>query len=181
MRQKLKELEAYSGIAIICVVLIHSNAYNLLKILHLKSYIEGPFYMRLVDNLIHASVPMFIFISGYKFALNDKNKVYKNLVSKKLRFIIKPFLVLSTIYILLKFMFNTNDVNLHIVLNQFLNIFKGYNIAFQLWYVPLYIFISMTYPILYRCIDNDLFRVITIIIVIILWYNWAALTGNLDT
>lgn len=181
MREKVKELDVYSGIAIIFVVLIHSNAYNLLKVLHLKSYIEGPAYMRLVDNLIHASVPMFIFISGYKFALNDKNKGYINLISKKIRFIIKPFLVLSTTYILLNFMFKRNDVNLYVVLNQFLDIFKGYNIAFQLWYVPLYIFISMTYPIIYKCISNDLFRLMIIIIFIGIWYNWAVLTGNLDT
>lgn len=50
-KQKLPELQVFSGIAILCVVLIHSNAYYLSNVLNLQAYTDAQFIVRLLDNL----------------------------------------------------------------------------------------------------------------------------------
>lgn len=73
----------FSGIAILCVVLIDSNSYYCKKVLNLESYLEAEFVVRLLDNFIHGAVPMFIFIAGYKYVLNNINDEYKGYELKK--------------------------------------------------------------------------------------------------
>lgn len=97
-RRRLSELNVLSGIAIICVVLIHSNAGYLLSVLKLKEYTDAGFSVRLLDNFIHGAVPLFIFIAGYKYALNNVEDEYKTYFYKKITRVAKPFIVLSVIF-----------------------------------------------------------------------------------
>ena len=80
MKKVLKELDIFSGIAILCVVLIHSNAFYLSNVLNLQSYKDATFSVRVLDNFVHSAVPMFIFIAGYKYALNNIDNNYKEYV-----------------------------------------------------------------------------------------------------
>ena len=61
---KLQELEILSGISIVFVVLLHSNAYYITHILNISSYIYGGFTENILSNLIFSAVPIFIFISS---------------------------------------------------------------------------------------------------------------------
>lgn len=165
---KLAELQVFSGIAILCVVLIHSNGYYLLNVLNLGSYLEAQFVVRLLDNFIHASVPMFVFIAGYKYSLNNINDEYKEYVLKKIKKIIKPFLVISMIYFIKNIIVNIDYFNnVRTIVIEFINIFRGYNAAYQLWYIPMYIFITLTYPILYRIFNNCKVRILMILVIIL--------------
>ena len=168
-KKKLPELQVFSGIAILCVVLIHSNAYYLLQVLNLQSYLDAEFVVRLLDNFIHGSVPMFIFIAGYKYALNNVNDEYKKYAFKKVKSVIKPFLVISMIYFIKNIIVNVDYFNnLKTIAIEFINIFRGYNTAYQLWYIPMYIFITLTYPILYKIFKNNKVRVLMIFIIILI-------------
>lgn len=167
---RLPELQVFSGIAILGVVLIHSNAYYLLHVLNLKSYLDGGFIVRLLDNFIHGSVPMFIFIAGYKYALNNINDEYRKYALKKIKSIIKPFLVISMIYFIKNIIANIDYYNnIKIITIELINMFRGhYNIAYQLWYIPMYIFITLTYPILYKIFKNNKVRLLMIFVIILI-------------
>lgn len=165
------ELQSFSGLAIIFVVFIHSTAYYLLSVLHLSSFEEVGYVTRLIDNLIHGAVPMFIFIAGYKYALNDIDIQYKNLVLSRISKVLKPFLVISIIFFINDIVFSTSHISFMNVFKNFLRIFIGYNTAYQLWYVPMYLLITLTYPILYKVIKNEKLRIIIILGIIIIQYS----------
>ena len=76
-------MNIYSGLAILYVVLIHSNTYYTLNILK-SSYQNADILVRVLSNIIGIAVPMFIFISGYKYSLNNKNENYKKFAYKKI-------------------------------------------------------------------------------------------------
>lgn len=165
------ELQSFSGLAIIFVVLIHSTAYYLLSVLHLTSFEEVGYVTRLIDNLIHGAVPMFIFIAGYKYALNDINIQYKKLVRSRISKVLKPFLVISIIFFIKDIASSTSHISFMAAFKNFLRIFIGYNTAYQLWYVPMYLLITLTYPVLCKAIKNEKLRMIFILGIIITQYS----------
>jgi len=162
----LNELQVYSGIAILFVTLIHSNGFFLANILHLESYMGGGLGFYLADKVVHVAVPMFIFISGYKYEINDKNDEYAKLIYKKCSKVLKPFLIVSIFWILYKCgnlymqdVILNKSVNGFNILNVFLmdliRIFLGFNYAYQLWYVPMYLLIVFGYPIIAKYLKNS--------------------------
>jgi len=179
MKKHLNELQVYSGIAILFVTLIHSNAFFLLSILHLKTYAQVGFGFNLSDKIVHVAVPMFIFISGYKYEMQDKNEVYTKLIYKKFTNIIKPFLIVTICWILyewgrlcLENIRLHDHVNIFYVLNMCLkdlfNAFLGDNVAYQLWYIPMYALIVFSYPIIIKCLKNSKIRLLIFYIIAII-------------
>ena len=183
MKKHLSELQVYSGIAILFVTLIHSDAFFLLSILHLKTYVQVGFLFNLADKVVHVAVPMFIFISGYKYEMQDKNEIYTKLIYKKFTKIIKPFLIVSIGWILFEWGNRCLDniiihdhVNILYVLNNCLKdlfgTFLGDNIAYQLWYIPMYTLVVFSYPLIIKCLRNPkirlaIFYIIAIIITVL--------------
>ncbi|APC42201.1 acyltransferase family protein [Clostridium estertheticum] len=179
MKKHLSELQVYSGIAILFVTLIHSNAFFLLSILHLKTYVEVGFVFTLVDKVVHVAVPMFIFISGYKYEMQDKNEKYTKLMYKKFTKIIKPFLIVSICWILFEWGNRCLDniilhdrVNVYYVLinclKDLFNTFFGDNYAYQLWYIPMYTLIVFSYPIIIKFLKNSRIRMIILYVIAII-------------
>lgn len=171
MKKWIPELQSFSGLAIIFVVLIHATSYYLLSVLNLNSFEETDFITRLVDNLIHGAVPMFIFIAGYKYELNDIDKPYKKIVKGRLNKVIKPFLVISMIFFSKDTISNIGHIKIINIFTNFFRIFIGYNIAYQLWYIPMYILMILTYPIIHKIIKNENIRIIFILGIIITQYS----------
>ncbi|MGH4140369.1 acyltransferase family protein [Clostridium sp.] len=175
----MNELQVYSGIAILFVTLIHSNGFFLAEVLHLESYIGGGAYFYLADKIVHVAVPMFIFISGYKYKMKDKNEEYGTMIYKKFNKVIKPFLIVSMFWILyqcgdllVKDILINKSVNVLNILGIFLNdttrIFLGFNYAYQLWYIPMYMLIVFGYPIIIKYLKNAKTRLIILYIVAII-------------
>jgi len=157
----LKELQVFSGIAILFVTLIHSNGFFLSKVLHLQSYIGGGLAFYMSDKIVHVAVPIFIFISGYKYGMSDKNEEYGTMVCKKYNKVIKPFLFVSIFWILYKcgelllLGKAVSFLNLFGVFSvDLLRIFFGFNYAYQLWYIPMYVIIVFGYPIIVKFLKN---------------------------
>lgn len=165
----LPELQVLSGIAILFVVLIHSNAYYLVSILGLQSYASTHFSANLLDNLIHGAVPIFVFLSGYKYQLRNSKKGYFQYVYRNLKKVLKPFLLISLAYILIDFIsYPQKYLMIKDFVLSFIYIFIGNNIAYQLWYIPLHIFIIITYPLITRVFKNDFIRILAIIFIIMI-------------
>lgn len=166
---KLQELEILSGISIVFVVLLHSNAYYITHILNISSYIYGGFTENILSNLIFSAVPIFIFISGYKYALNNINDNYTVFFRKKLKKVFKPFLIISIIF------FISHVISLPTyysspkpIIIDLINIFRGYNFVYQLWYIPMYLLINLTYPIINYLCENIKKRILLIFTLIFL-------------
>lgn len=167
--KKLRELDVFSGIAILFVTLIHSNAYYLSNILRLQTYVQAGFLVRLLNNLVYSAVPMFIFIAGYKYALNNTNDKYKTFIVKKMRSVLKPFIVISIIFLIKNIIiYREAYTSINAIITAFVNIFLGTNAAYQLWFIPMYIFISITYPIIYKAFKRDRSRVLCIISILLI-------------
>jgi|GEM_PF-2677258 len=171
VKKWVPELQSLSGLSIIFVVLIHATSYYLLSVLHRSSFENVDYSTRLVDNLIHGAVPMFIFIAGYKYALNDSDKPYKEFIKRRVNKVIKPFLVISITFFIKDIITNTEHINIINSCKSFLRIFIGYNTAYQLWYIPLYIIIVLLYPALYKAIKDDRLRIIFILGIVITQYS----------
>jgi len=167
MSKRVKELDVFSGIAILCVVLIHSNAFYLMSVLNLQIYEDANFLVRLLDNFVHGAVPMFIFIAGYKYALNNINDNYTEYVLKKINNVMKPFLVISMIFLIKNILSFPNYFNVKTVIIEIIYIFMGYNTAYQLWYIPMYFFIVCTYPIIYKVFKEKI-RIFVILFIFLL-------------
>lgn len=164
MKAFAKELDVYAGIAIIFVVLIHANAFFLTEILSVKKYTEAGLLLTLVDQIVHVAVPMFIFIAGFKYQLSNKKDSYKLFVKKRLAKVIVPFLIVSCVFILAdgihSYFAETASITglLSNALVNFAKIFFGYNIAYQLWYIPMYLFVVLTYPLVTRYLRKQITR-----------------------
>lgn len=161
------------------MTLIHSNGFFLSEVLHLESYMGAGIGFYLADKIVHAAVPMFIFISGYKYEMKDKNKEYSTLMYKKCSKVIKPFLIVSMFWILyqcgdlvVKDILINKSVNGSNLLSVFLDhttkIFLGFNYAYQLWYIPMYALIVLGYPIITKYIKESKTRLIVLYIVAII-------------
>lgn len=171
----MNELQVYSGIAILFVTLIHSNGFFLSRVLHLTSYIGGGLGFYMWDKIVHIAVPMFIFISGYKYGMKDKNEEYSTLLSKKYNKVIKPFLFVSIFWILYKcgelLFLNKAVIDFHlfgVASRDFLRIFFGFNYAYQLWYIPMYVIVVFGYPIIVKYLKNPKTRLIILYMVAII-------------
>lgn len=180
MKKHLNELQVYSGIAILFVTLIHSNGYYLVSILNLRKYIDAGILMNLFDKIIHIAVPMFIFIAGYKYEMNDKEKSSKELFIKIYKQIIRPFFSIAIFFILYKC---SNEIikriiyHMHIdiiyyarrVIGDFAKLLIGHNYAYQLWYIPMYIFVKVIYHIIHKQFKNSKVRLMIFIILALVW------------
>lgn len=162
MKKVSKELDVYSGIAIIFVVLIHANAYYLTSILNFKTYVESGLFLTTIDQIIHSAVPMFIFIAGFKYHFNSNKHInYGSFFKKKLIRVLVPFIVVSGFYLLVNNLEGllTPGLNLSEVIantfDEFIMIFYGYNYVYPLWYIPMYLVIILLYPLINRMIQSQ--------------------------
>lgn len=152
LRKVFKELDVYSGIAIIFVVLIHANAYYLTSVLNLRTYAESGFFLTTIDQIIHGAVPMFIFISGFKFNLSKtKHYNYRTFAKSRLLRVLVPFIVISVFFILFNNLKgSTFDVVsltaiMTNIVDDFIMIFYGFNYVYPLWYIPMYLLVILIY------------------------------------
>lgn len=153
MKSVKKYLTIYSGVAILFVLLIHSNAYYL----HYVNENEDIILMKVFINIINIAVPMFIFIAGYKYQLTNKSRDLREYYKIKFNRIIKPTLIISILWSciflalsIIKKALQGQAIDIVFYLKTFLyrifQIFIGNNDIYQLWYIPMYIFIVFLYP-----------------------------------
>lgn len=187
MRNYAKELDVYSGIAIIFVVLIHANAYYLTKVLNFETYQESGYFLTFVDQIVHIAVPMFIFIAGFKYALKENQTKYSRFLKKRLSKIMLPFLVLSLIFILTNNLRKISIVDIESVwlfvfnmVFDFVKIFMGYNFAYQLWYIPMYLLVVLSYPLVCKIIKTQKTRLLFFCLLSLTYVSFESFTSIFD-
>ncbi len=160
------ELTLYSGIAIIFVIFIHANGYYI-NAQGISSYKEAGYLVEIIDNIVHIAVAMFIFIAGYKYFLFSSAKNtsnYFDFAKKKLK-LLKTFFIFSISLIFLSLVckillgsYNSQQINPVFFMNQFwsefLKTFSGKSFPYQLWFIPMYLFVTLTFPLISRIIKS---------------------------
>lgn len=90
-------------------------------------------------------------------------------IVKKIHKVMKPFLVISILFILKSILIEYENPSALDLIKRMMTIFIGYNDAYQLWYIPMYLFIALSYPIIYKNIKSDTLRYVLIALVIIVY------------
>lgn len=108
---------------------------------------------------------MFIFIAGYKYELTKKNRDIRKYYRSKINNIVKPTFIISILWILgTIFLSVTKKIIYHQNINilfyikvlfyRISKIFLGSNDIYQLWYIPMYILITFSYPTIEKYIKS---------------------------
>lgn len=198
--ERLKELEVYSGIAIFFVVLIHLNVSfygykNLVEVADMRimyNYLPQTGMMNknqmlnLLDRIIHISVPMFIFVSGFKYAYNYHEEDYRHYTVKKLKKVFKPFIILSTAYLIYVYgrtiITEYGQISLAEELISFIKSFlfslAGRNKIMPFWYIPMYLCVVLAYPIITKFIAKKEIRLILFVMLSLAWVVNEALNPD---
>lgn len=178
MKIRLNYLDVLSGIAILGVVLIHAHAYYMIE--GAKFYRDGllwakfPFSDNILDFIITYSVCLFLFIAGYKYEINSQiNDTMSYIIYVKKRFvkIIIPFWVISFFLLSYNYIFNKiGNMNIKQLVIIFFNTLIGKTpVVYTYWFIPMFIFVSLSYPILRKLIKNNYLRIIFLIAIKVLF------------
>lgn len=186
MKLKRQELTVYSGIAIIMVVWIHANGRYLTQILGLDSYIDAGIGLIVIDKIIHAAVPMFMFIAGFKLNFNRKNNYSEYFKNRVLKLSV-PFFIISFFYILFFALLNVlnNGMNIKkVIIDIIFGLFKitiGYNFVYPLWYVPMYLLVVLVFPFILKLIPKRKLRIGIFLLIsfgYVLFFEVLKITGD---
>lgn len=156
-------LVSLSGLAIVMVVLIHLRVFTYA---HVYFGGENQFIQftqlstldKIIELLIRYAVPIFIFISGFKFAYNYNRHVvdgryrWKTFFLSRLNKLAVPYVVWSLFYLLAGFLIETLQAWLGLgpaapffTREQLTGLLTGFgNYAYQLWFLPLLLVVSFT-------------------------------------
>ncbi len=149
----LSFLTVMSGYLIVCVVAIHTLD------LYWRSYNNGGLFInlnfphKLVELIIRYAVPIFVFISAFKFQLSYERKMKTGkpflmgeYVRSRIERLIISYLVWSAFYLVLRIVRDFIQTRAFIWPSpQELNgILIGYgNFAYQLWFIPMLFVVSI--------------------------------------
>ena len=101
---------------------------------------------------------MFLFISGYKFALHDFGTPYFSFLKKRLPRVIMSFAIINTLFWILDSMKYMESFDVILLLKTYVYSWAGYSVAYQLWYIPMYCFVIMLCPLVCRMIPSGILR-----------------------
>lgn len=153
------ELTVMSGLAIIYVLMIHavgschSSLYP-----DITSYADCGFLLCTLCNIVSPAVPMFIFISGFKYALNDSATPYFVFLGKRLSRVVMSFLILNTLFWALDCMSWMETFDPILLMKIYVSSCLGNSVAYQLWYIPMYCCVLIVCPLVCKVIRKSWIR-----------------------
>lgn len=153
------ELTVMSGLAIIFVLMIHAvgSCHGSLYP-DIASYADCGFLLCMLCNTVSPAVPMFIFISGFKYALNDSETPYFDFLRKRLPKVLMSFLILNTLFWALDCMVWMETFDPILLAKIYISSWMGNSVAYQLWYIPMYCCVLAACPLVCRVIRSSWIR-----------------------
>lgn len=134
-------IENLRGLAIIFVTLSHVSTYGSLGVL-------GDYLFFLVRD----ATAWFIFISGYLFNYLERSKFdYRNYLSKKVRYVLLPYLILSVPAIIAGLLFQRHRV-LDLEVGQYAlwSLVVGGSVIVPMWFIPMILLFFLLSPLFHR-------------------------------
>lgn len=157
----LQELNVFSGIAILFVLCIHACASGLQNLcVDAISYSETQFSVRAISNIVAPAVPIFIFLSGYKFALHSTDEAYFHFLKKRLPRVLMSFFIINTFFWAVDCTLWMDEFDLLLLAKSYAMSWLGYSVAYPLWYIPMYCFTIILCPLVYKVIRPSKYRLL---------------------
>lgn len=150
-KQYCPELTVMSGISILLVLGIHGSG----SALH-NGYADS--FLCAFSNFVAPAVPMFLFVSGCKYALNDSDTPYFAFLRKRLPRVLMSFALINTLFWLLDSILYMESFDPMLLAKTYLHSWVGYSVAYQLWYIPMYCLVLLLCPLLCRLIPGTWVR-----------------------
>lgn len=154
-------LVTLSGLAILMVVLIHLRVFTYSRVYfggenQFIEFTQLSILDKIFEQLVRYAVPIFIFISGFKFAYNyDRHVVdgryrWQAFFLSRLQKLALPYALWSIFYLLVGFLIENTQAALGIgaaakffTHEQMIGLLTGFgNYAYQLWFLPLLLIVS---------------------------------------
>lgn len=158
-RKYYDELTVMSGIAIIFVLAIHGCG-SALKSFYPgdATYAAADLWLRTISNFVAPAVPMFLFVSGFKYAANDAQTPYLAFLKKRLPRVLMSFAIINTLFWVLDSIMYMESFDLILLAKTYIHSWVGYSVAYQLWYIPMYCCVVMACPLVRRIIPSTVVR-----------------------
>lgn len=158
-RKHYDELTVMSGIAILFVLAIHGCG-RALKNFYPDSatYADVGIWLRTISNFVSPAVPMFLFVSGFKYAANDAQTPYVAFLKKRLPRVLMSFFIINTLFWALDSIKYMESFDLILLAKTYIHSWVGYSVAYQLWYIPMYCYVIMVCPLMRRIIPSTAVR-----------------------
>ena len=158
-KQYYNELNVLSGIAILCVLGIHGcgSALNLFYKTG-TNYAVTDVWLRAMSNLVAPAVPIFLFVSGFKYAANDVYTSYGSFLKKRLPRVLVSFAILNTLFCILDSIKYMESFDPILLAKTYIHSWVGYSVAYQLWYIPMYCCVIVLCPLVCKVIPSTVVR-----------------------
>ena len=158
-RKHYDELTVMSGIAILFVLAIHGCG-RALKNFYPDSatYADVGIWLRTISNFVSPAVPMFLFVSGFKYAANDAQTPYVAFLKKRLPRVLMSFFIINTLFWTLDSIKYMESFDLILLAKTYIHSWVGYSVAYQLWYIPMYCYVIMVCPLMRRIMPSTAVR-----------------------
>lgn len=163
--KKCPELTVMSGIAIIFVLLIHACAYCLGNLYPGMEYAESDAFLLTLRNLVTPAVPLFLFASGFKYALHDSDTPYWGFLKKRLPRVLMSFFIINTIFWMIDSAIWMEHFDVVLLLKTYISSWLGNSVAYPLWYIPMYCCVIIACPLICRAIQNCWIRSLLYLII----------------
>ena len=154
-KQHYPELTVMSGIAILFVLAIHGCGSSLRNFHpYDATYVDAGLWLRAISIFVSPAVPMFLFVSGFKYAANDTQTPYYRFLKKRLPRVLVSFAIINTLFWVLDSFKYMESFNFILLAKTYLHSWVGYSVAYQLWYIPMYCFVILLCPLARRVVPS---------------------------
>ena len=153
-----------SGIAITFVLLIHACA-SCLGYLYPMGYAGADAFLLTLNNLVTPAVPMFLFVSGFKYALHDMDTPYFMFLKKRLPRVLMSFFIINTIFWIIDSIIWMEHFDAVLLLKTYISSWLGNTVAYPLWYIPMYCCVIIACPLVCRIVRNDWIRLVLYLVI----------------
>lgn len=165
MQKRCPELTVMSGIAIVFVLSIHACGSCLGYLYPGMGYASTDTFLLIFDNLITPAVPMFLFVSGFKYALRDVETPYFVFLKKRLPRVLMSFLIINTLFWIIDSIIWMDHFDPLLLIKTYVSSWLGNTVAYPLWYIPMYCCVIIFCPLMYRVIQKSWLRLLLYLVI----------------
>ncbi|MFM9840175.1 MAG: acyltransferase family protein [Cyclobacteriaceae bacterium] len=168
----LSYIHNFRGFAILLIVGVHCRTSLL--------WPEDSIFLHLLTYGLDSSTILFVFISGFLFQyLNAEKFNYSDYLSKKIKYVIIPYVLISIPALLDKLLIETDA---HWMSSFYKGLYPPFQVVYMLatgkhsgpfYFIPMISIIFLISPILYRIQKTNYFSVITAVVVGIGLFTYA--------
>ncbi len=168
----LSYIHNFRGFAILLIVGVHCRTSLL--------WPEDSIVHDLLIYGLDSSTILFVFISGFLFQyLNTEKFNYSDYITKKLRYVVIPYILVSIPAIIDKLLFETDA---HWMTSFYKNLYPPFQVAYMLitgkhsgpfYFIPMITIVFLISPILYRIQKSNYFTSLASIVIVIGMFTYA--------